>query len=207
MKTERVLEMINSNEIDLLKELLEQEIYKKSLSSDDLTHQNAMKRYYKFKSKFDKPMCQAPTKVIYDNQEYYCFFDGFTLVLTKNICPDIQLHIGDILDFKTLINGCKNGTTFSTDINQLITAAKTLGYTYKKSELEKANYIGKFVKTHVNIAYLEKAFSIINDGKLTEVTYSKEHSPILIKTSIGYALVSPMRITEDDTDKHIVSAI
>lgn len=193
MTAEKVLQYIKNNEIELLQKLLTEEIYNKSLSADAKSRYQAMKKYYKFKPKFDKSVCKAPTEVEFKGKSYYGFIDGITLILTTESYPDMELHQGDFVDLELMFKNFDSGIKFKTDINSLISQAKAKGYSYTKTTLEDGQFVGQFVNTYINIAYLEKAFSIINDGKPAEITYCKETSPIYIKTSIGYAVIFPMR--------------
>ena len=204
MTSEQILQYITNNEIELLKKLLTEEIYNKSLSADKRTRYKALQKYYKYKAKFKRPVCEAPSKIMFRGEEYLALTDGITAVLTTENYPEVELYDGKFFDIELLFNGFDSGKKFTTDINDVISQAKSSGYKYNKAGLEDGKFVCQFENAFINITYLEKAFSLINDGKPAEVTYCKEFSPICIKTSIGYAVILPMRNV--DTENRVVIA-
>lgn len=107
MKSEKILEMLNNNEIELLKSILMEEIYNKNLGSGRKERYVAMKKYYRF-STGDRKSLLMPCKI--GNE--YAFIDGYTAVLTSEDCGEIALYNegtdGEFFDVNSLFRRSEN---------------------------------------------------------------------------------------------------
>ena len=99
------------------------------------------------------------------------------------------------------------------NFNSVLAKAKSLGYKLIKSEVEysgsrntEAKYLLKYKPfedkkpAYFKIGLLDKAFSIIDDGKSCEVYYIDNISPLFIKSSIGLCFVLP--VTGENIEEH-----
>ena len=60
MDSRKILEMINDGEIEKLKELLADDIYKKELGRSGTNRYSAMKRYFKYVDTYNKATSYPP---------------------------------------------------------------------------------------------------------------------------------------------------
>jgi hypothetical protein len=83
---------------------------------------------------------------------------------------------------------------------EVIAAAKTKGYKLKKSEFSSNNLLMKFDGIYFRLPLLDSTFSIIDDGGPATV-YHEENSlrPMTVRTSVGLAVILPIRYDGDPT--------
>lgn len=97
------------------------------------------------------------------------------------------------------------GDTEELDMNIILADAKSKGYKYKKSEIgtnEGFQYAFKYRDGYLKIGLLDQAFSIINDGKKSEVYYSGKNSLLFIRTSIGICAILPFNYEKVSDIEH-----
>lgn len=148
---------------------------------------------------------------IIKGEKYTSFVNGYSIALTREESgemeqfenPENYLNVGKMIV-------CE-GTKKEIDFTKVIAEAKSKGYKLKKSESERGNswkyvfcYDGAFYK----IGLLDATYSIINNGEKA-VVYHKDgrrYSPLIIKNSIGYCLLMPINIDEEElrTDRNKV---
>ena len=92
MKSSRVLEMLNKNQIDELKAALQDEIFTESLK----TKPNAKKRYAAMKRYLAnvssaREVLQKPCEVEIEGTKYISFCNSYSLALTNETCGEIPL--------------------------------------------------------------------------------------------------------------------
>ena len=92
MRSIEVLELINKNQIERLKEKLRDEIYEEALK----VKPGARKRYSAMKKYFNyvptsREALQKPCIVNFNGKEYTSFCNGFSLALTSEPCGAIEL--------------------------------------------------------------------------------------------------------------------
>lgn len=200
MKNTVVLEMINNGEIEQLKALLTEEIYKDSIKSDGNAKSRymAMKRYFKYVDKNNpREGCKYPCKdVEVGNQKYNSFMDGYSFALTTESIDTLETFDkskGDYFDMNRFVNLTTAQSVEEVDLNSVLAEAKSKGYKYKKSELgDDFQFAFNYKDAYYKFTLLDKAYSIINDGEKAELYYSGRLSVLFIKTSIGIAGVCPM---------------
>lgn len=223
MKTEKILTMIEDGRIEDLKKMLQDEIYMNSLKVSGRIGPKqryaAMKRYFKYSDPNKDKRIAYPCKDIEVNNfivngKFNCFADGCSIVLTTE-------DIGELEDFESVTGGQDyynignfignyNNDPQEVNINEVIAKAKSMGYKFSKEEIEYGcngmpKYLWKFGDIYGKIGILDQAFSIINDGESAKVWAYNPKAPILIGTSIGFALVLPIVLKEEE--KHTFQII
>lgn len=217
MKAEKILTMIEEGKIEDLKKMLRDEIYMDVLKACGRIRSTqryaAMKRYFKYSDPNKDKRTAYPCKDIEVNDfivngKFNCFSDGCSIVLTTE-------DIGELADFNSVAGekdylnieryiGNYNNDPQEVNINEVIAKAKIMGYKFSKKEIEydcKPEYVWKLGDIYGKIGILDQAFSIINDGESAKVwTYSPK-APVLIGTSVGFALVLPIVLKEEEKSK------
>lgn len=209
MKSEVILEMLKNNEIEELKRILEEEVYKNAMKNKDgKDRYSAMKRFFRFANKNGRETLKKPCKDIeYNGKLYNCFIDGCCFVVTTENIGNMENYDnsnGDYFNIAGLISF--NGDMEKLNLNAILANAKAKGYKFKKSEIDTNNtlYFFKYKESYYKISFLDKAFSIINDGEEAEVYYSGEKSVLIIKNNIGIAGICPIIIKGDIGSKIII---
>lgn len=199
MKNTVVLEMINRGEIEKLKEALEEEIYKDSLSRSGNMKQrySAMKRFFRYTDESEKECFKYPcTDIEVGFNNYTSFCNRYCFVLTtenignmksfdkKSDYPDIEKFI----DFNA-------ESVESVDLSSVIATAKSKGYKYKKSEINSTNgnYFFKYKDSYYAMGLLDKAFGIIDNGEDCKLYYKGELNILLIENEIGIVGIMPVK--------------
>ena len=225
MKTERILEMINNNEVEELKKILQDEIYTNHLkgSPGKKKRYAAMKRFFKYVTQ-NNPALLSPCRGVEVSTgmlsgKYNCFCDSYSIVLSTEDIGKIKPYNtdkGKYFDIEKLLCDNINDLHISRiDFNSVLAKAKSLGYKLIKSEVSgNYEYILKYKpfddkdSAYFKIGLFDKAFSIIDDGKPCEVYYMNRKAPLFIKSSIGLCLVLPINASEDiEEQKTIIEAM
>lgn len=216
MKTEKILTMIEEGKTEDLKKMLRDEIYTNSLKVSGRIGSSqryaAMKRYFKYSDPNKDKRIAYPCKDIEVNNfivngKFNCFADGCSIVLTTE-------DIGELEDFESVTGGQDyynignfignyNNDPQEIDINEVLAKAKSMGYKFCKKEIEygckdKPKYLWKLGDIYGKIGILDQAFGIINDGEPAKVWSYSPKASILIGTSIGFALVLPIVLKEEE---------
>lgn len=209
MKAQYILEMLNDGKIKELKALLSDEIYKSEIQDKDGKNRySAMKRFFRFADKNEREVLKKPCKDIeYNGKLYNCFIDGCCFVITTENIGNMENYDnsnGDYFNIAGLISF--NGDMEKLNLNAILANAKTKGYKFKKSEIDTNNalYFFKYKETYYKIGLLDKAFSIINDKKESEVYYSGENNVLIIKNSVGIVGICPIKLKGDIDSKIII---
>lgn len=199
MISEKILEMIESGELEELKNQLRDDIYKKSLKNNGTAEKRykAMKRYFKNTKDTRKEMQKPCKNVSVNGKNYICFLDSVCIALTTE-------DIGNIKEYDNSENTyfrieemfkLQHKETIITNVSEILALAKSKGYKYKKSECDTGQnfeYVLKIKDSYIKIGLLDKAFSIINDGNSAELYYTSSKHPIILKNDIGLALILPV---------------
>lgn len=211
MKNTAVLEMINNGEIDTLKSLLQDEIYKDSLKGNPGVEKRykAMEQYIKAATNWTAKVREdfhKPCKVNVHGEEYYSFIDGYSIVLTKESIGQIQEYDNSentYLKVEKMVTF--DGMMEKINVNKILAEAKSKGYKWKKTELGdngNFNYVFKYKDGYFKIGLFDMAYSIIDDGKEAEVYYISNRSPLTIRTSVGIAVILPVNDKDGDIEIH-----
>ena len=212
MKNTKVLELLNNGEIEELKALLKKEIYEDNLKGNGnaMKRYSAMKRYFKYKDKNRNLAFNLPCKNIEVNGKIYnSFIDGYSFVLTSESIGEIEAYdnsknaypnIEKMVDFSSYDRSILN-------IDEILAEAKSKGYQYKKSEIgdNESKYFLHYKNIYLKIGLIDKAYRIIDDGKIATVYYKNEKSPLFIETNMGIAAVLPC-IKVKTNEKIIIEA-
>lgn len=216
MKTEKILTMIEEGKTEDLKKMLRDEIYTNSLKVSGRIGSSqryaTMKRYFKYSDPNKDKRIAYPCKDIEVNNfivngKFNCFADGCSIVLTTE-------DSGELEDFESVTGGQDyynignfignyNNDPQEIDINEVLAKAKSMGYKFCKKEIEygckdKPKYLWKLGDIYGKIGILDQAFGIINDGEPAKVWSYSPKASILIGTSIGFALVLPIVLKEEE---------
>lgn len=221
MDSAMILKMIDNGEIEALKGKLKDDIYKKSLNgkSGAKERYRAMQRFVKYNNyhKFESRKGIVKPKNV--NGKYY-FTNGHCLVETTEGIGGIrefnEKQDGDYVDVVSVLKEANSGESTKIDIQAILSKAKAEGYKFNSKLLSgtgfnnlKEKFLIKFNDTYINVALLDYAFSIINDGKPAEVVYVSQFGGVWITTSVGRAMVLPIRYNENNknTGEIIIDAM
>ena len=199
MQNTKVLEMINNGQIEELKALLQDEIFTDSLKGNGNAKKrySAMKRYFKYSDNTNKALNLPCKDIEVSGNTYNSFVDGYTLVLTTESIGEMESYDntgGSYLKIASMLNLSDAKSVDNFDVNTILAEAKAKGYKYKKSEIGQCQdfqYCFKYKEGYFKVGLLDKAFSIIDDGKEAEVYYNGTKGLLFIKTSIGIAGILP----------------
>lgn len=202
MRNEKILEMLISNRIDELKQMLRDEIYADILKSKPGARKRytAMKKYFTY-TNLSREFLQKPCIIEFQGDNFTSFCNSYSAALTKEPCGAIALYedVDRYPDVGRLIR--KEGDMSSIDFTKVIAEAKSLGYKLNKSEVNtnKFKYLLRYKNSYFKLGLVDATFSIIDDGELATV-YIKDgdYSPITMETSIGVCTIMPMRLGEGD---------
>ena len=199
MRNTKVLEMLNNGQIEELKTLLQDEIFTDSLKGNGNAKKrySAMKRYFKYSDNTNKALNLPCKDIEVSGSIYNSFVDGYTLVLTTESIGEMESYdntSGSYLKIASMLNLSDAKSIDNFDVNTILAEAKAKGYKYKKSEIGQHHdfqYCFKYKDGYFKVGLLDKAFSIIDDGKEAEVYYNGAKGLLFIKTSIGIAGILP----------------
>lgn len=171
---------------------------------------SAMKRYFKYSDNTNKALNLPCKDIEVFGNTYNSFIDGYTLVLTTESIGEMESYdntSGSYFKVASMLNlsDAKSVDTF--DINTILAYAKSKGYKYKKSEIGNGlefQYCFKYKEGYFKVGLLDKAFSIIDDGKESEVYYNGAKGLLFIKTSIGIAGILPFKPMKNVEEKKTV---
>lgn len=211
MKNTTVLEMINNGELEELKKLLMEEIYKDSLKSDSnaKTRYSAMKRFFKYVTSPNES-CMKPCKdVNVYGTNYNSFCDGLCFALTNESIDTMECYDnsnGTYLNIERLVNFNNAQYVEEINLNKTLAEAKSKGYKFSKSEYgtKDFHYAIKYKESYYNVLLIDKAYSIINDGESAKVYYFGRLAPMLIETNVGIAGICPFKADNDVEEKKII---
>lgn len=202
MNTEKILKMINNGEIEELKQILKNEIYKKNLcGSDAKKRYAAMKRFFKYNKDEMNPSLKYPYKNLlltnYNGEKYNSFCDMHCFAFTKEdvgSIEDFSLHSDgtNYFDINAMINlsgGCEK-----VNIDAVLANAKSQGYKFIKNELDnyKFTYLWNYKDAYYKIGILDQAYSIIQDDEMANVYYQHNKSILFIETGVGLCGILPV---------------
>lgn len=208
MNSRQVLDMLDSNRIEELRKKLQDDIYEKSLKTKAGAKQRytAMKKYFKYHTSA-RECLQKPCKIKFEGEDYISFTNSWSLVLTKEDCGEIELfneENGKYPDVGRLIRF--DGIKKKIDFNDVIAQAKALGYRLNKAEVDsRFKFLMLYDGTYYKIGLIDASWSIIDDGDVV-LTYHPdgERMPMTIQTSLGMAMIMPVKFEGEPGEDHIV---
>lgn len=205
MRNSKILEMLNDNKIEELKEELRDEIYMESLKEIPTSKKRyiAMKKYFSYTDTREaREFAQKPCKVIVNGVQYTSFTNTWSLALTTEDTGEIDLLDATKTPYpdvnKWLVfNGFERKINFS----EIFAKAKSHGYILSKRYISnpRLSYLFKYGNAYYNLALLDITYRIIDDGE-SALLYHLEgpKNPITIKTSVGICMVLPCAVPYDD---------
>ncbi len=206
MKNTKVLDMLNNGRVEELKALLQEEIYTEGLSTKSGAQKrySAMKKYFSYKESHN-PTCKKPCIIDLKGTKYTSFCNAASLILTTETAEGME-HFAYPESYLKALKVEKvityDGTKKEIDFTKVFAEAKSKGYKLKKSEVNGSSttYFMYYDRAYYNLAFLDAAYSIINDGEKAEVYHADggKYSPITIKNDIGIAVVCPISVEPDD---------
>lgn len=209
MRSIKALELINKGKIEELKVALQEEVYLESLDkkSNAKKRYNAMKKYFTY-YKGSRECLQKPCVIEYENREYICFTNSWSMVFTTESCGEIELfdkENGTYPNVTRLINfeGIKRKINFSA----IIAEAKTKGYKLNKTEVGYGfRYLMCYDDTYYKLGLLDATYSIIDDGKEAMVYHPDgPKQPLTIENSLGICMIMPVFMHDGKpNEEHIV---
>lgn len=202
MQNTKVLEMLISNRIEELKQLLRDEIYADILKSKPGANKrySAMKKYFTYTNS-ERDYLKKPCIIEYQGDKYTSFCNSFSAVLTKEPCGAIELYtdMDRYPDVGRLIR--KEGNVSKVDFTKVYAEAKVKGYKLIKSEVNSHSFkfLLHYKDSYFKLGLVDATFSIIDDGEpVTVYINDGERSPITLETSIGVCTVMPMNLGEGE---------
>lgn len=175
-------------------------MYQESLKSNPNAKRrySAMKRYFSY-SDNPREVCQKPCTIEFEGKAYTSFTNAYSLALTTEDIGEIELFDtanGTYPDVSRLINF--NGAVKKVNFAEVLAKAKVKGYKLRKSEFYTNNFLMHYNGIYFRIPLLDITYSIIDDGEEATVYHDeKSLRPMIIQTSIGIAVVLPIRYDGD----------
>lgn len=207
MKSSKVLEMLNNNQIEELKAALQDEIFTESLKTkpDAKKRYAAMKKYFKMADS-SREICQRPCEVDFDGEKYNSFTNTYSLALTKETCGEIPMFdttTGNYPDISRLVD--RTGLYGRVAFEKVIAEAKSKGYKLTKSSLMTNDYVMHLGNSYYRIGLIDVTYSIIADGKEATVYYNDgRFSKLTVENDIGICVIMPVRLEEGPDDNAVV---
>lgn len=205
MQNTKVLEMLTSNRIDELKQMLRDEIYADILKSKPGANKrySAMKKYFTY-TKSAREILQKPCIIEFEGDDYTSFCNSYSAALTKEPCGTLELYTDAerYPNVGRLIR--KEGTESKIDFRKIVAEAKSLGYKLTKKEVDtySAKFLLHYKNSYFKLGLVDATFAIIDDGEpATVYIHDDERSPITMETSIGICTVMPMNLGDGE---HII---
>lgn len=203
MRASKVLEMLESNRIEELKRLLQEEIYEESLKTKPGAKKRyaAMKRYFGY-HRTAREVLQKPCQVEFEGTQYISFCNSWSLALTTEDCGEISL-LDDPSRYPDVTRLLRfDGVKKKMDFNKIFAEARSKGYKLTKSEVGSTfKYLLHYDGTYYKLGLLEATFGIINDGEMAMVYHPDgERMPLTIKNDIGLCMIMPVKYEGDPVE-------
>lgn len=210
MKAAKLLEMLESNRIDELKKLAQDELYQEAIKVKPGAKKrySAMKKYFNYHTQH-RTCLTKPGRVVFEDKDYICFTNSWSLALTTEDCGEIELFDpdkdGKYPDVSRLLRF--DGIKKKIDYAEVIAEAKSKGYKLTKAEVDhRFKYLMLYDDTYYKIGLIDATFSIIDNGSLATTHHPYgEKMPITITNDLGMCVIMPVKFEgEPDEDKIII---
>lgn len=201
MKSEKILEMLRNGEYKELEQIIAEEVYISALSSGAKKRLSAAKKFFKFAFKGCKEVMAKPYRITYHGEKVISFCDGYCIALTRENLDGIGTKENaedEYLKAESIVTPEKAISSEAVNIADVIARAKIQGYTYTKENQNIAHYVWKYKEVYYNIALLDKAFSIIDNGDIPTAHYIAPRAMLHITNDLGVAGVLPLRCLPED---------
>ena len=208
MQKTKILEMLNDNRIEELKQKLRDAIYADVLKTKPGANKRylAMKKYFKHVVS-EREFLKKPCIVEFQGDTYTSFCNSYSLALTKEPCGAIELFTDRdrYPNVARLIH--REGRERKIDFKRAIAEAKVEGYSLTKNEAygPRFKFLLLFENAYFRLGLVDVTYSIIDDGEPAIVHIGDtDRSPITIETSIGICVVMPVTIKDNENDYYII---
>lgn len=206
MRNSKVLEMLESNRIDELKNMIQDEIYEEALKSKPGAKKRytAMKKYFNY-NKQPRECLQKPCQITFEGKTYNSFTNSWSLIFTTEDCGEIEMFddTDRYPDVTRLMH--TGGEERMIDIHKVIADAKSRGYKLTTKEVSYGyKYLMLYNGTYYKIGLLDSSYSIIDDGK-PAIAYVNDGTrrPLTIKNDLGYCMIMPVKYDGNPEDDGI----
>lgn len=212
MNAEKALNLLDSNKIEELRQLLQDELYSDALKASNPSAKKryaAMKKYFDY-HKSERACLKKPARIVFEGKNYISFTNSWSLVLTTEECGEIELFTeqdGTYPDVTRLLRF--DGRKCKIDFNKVFAEARAKGYKLTKSEVgSNFKYLMLYNGAFYKIGLLEASMRIIDDGEIA-MTYHPdgERMPLSIQTSLGFCMVMPVKFNigePEEQDKIVI---
>lgn len=201
MKSSKVLEMLQQNRIEDLKQELQDEIFTESLKGKPNAKKRyaAMKRYLKTISEA-RPILTKPCEVEFEGEKYNSFTNSYSLALTTETCGELEMceepeRYPDVA--RLLPSGGEEGKI---NFDKVLAEAKSKGYKYTKTSIHNNGYLMHYNGAYFRMGLVDITYGILDDGQETTVYFHGKHRPLVIKNNIGIGLILPIRYDGDEPE-------
>lgn len=205
MNARKALDMLETNRIEELKEVLRNELYTETLKEKPGAKKRyaAMKKYFTY-HKSERACLQKPGRIEYEGKNYISFTNSWSLVLTTEDCGEIELFNesdGTYPDIKHLLRF--DGIKKKIDFTKVIAEAKRKGYRFNKREVGNAfHYVMSYDGAYYKIGLLEASLSLIDNGSVM-MTYHPDgdRMPLTIQNELGICVIMPVKFYMGDPEQ------
>ena len=162
----------------------------------------AMQKYFSYEKVSESVAMEKPFPLHFENDNYICFCNGYSIILSKEKYPDMKLYEGNPYpQIETIISSIRELQENEYDISSKLKEAAEQGYKFKKSETgNKFQYLLQYDGAYFKIGILDSAYRIIDNGKNPLVYKKKEkYAPLIIKNDIGICIILPLIAYENST--------
>lgn len=210
MQNIKVLEMLEEERIEELKELLREEIYQDALKKKTgaKPRYSAMKKYFGY-VKSSRAICQKPAMVEFDGNTVYSFCNSYSLALTKESCGFIELFTEEDGTYPNVGRLLKrDGSADKKDLKLVFAEAKSKGYKLTKAEVNGGRFMLRYSGTYYRLGLIDATYSIIDDGVEATVYHSGDtFSSITIENNVGVCMILPVKCDEESIENDGITVI
>lgn len=204
MHARKILDLLNSNRIEDLQKMLQEEIYEETLKKKPGVKKRymAMKKYFSYVNQ-SRECLQKPCVVEFEDKQYTSFTNSWSLILTSEDTGEIELfdkEHGKYPDVSRLLrfDGIKKKINF----NKVLAEAKSKGYRLNKGEVNhNFKYLMIYDGTYYKIGLIDISYGIIDNGQ-PALTYHPDgiKMPLTIQNDIGLCVIMPVKFEGDPED-------
>ena len=212
MNARKALDLLNTNRIDILKQLLEEELYEETLKKkpDVKKRYKAMKKYFGYVNQ-TRECLQKPCLVEFEGKQYTSFTNSWSLILTNEDTGEIELFDKEKGNYPNVARLLRfDGLKKKIDFNKVLAEAKSKGYRLSKGEVNyNFKYLMLYDGTYYKMGLIDISYSIIDNGE-PALTYHPDgvRMPLTIQNDLGLCIIMPVKFEEDpdETEYTIIHA-
>lgn len=204
MHARKAIDMLNSNDIESLKRMLQEELYEESLKKKPGVKKrySAMKKYFSYVNQ-SRECLQKPCTVEFEDKWYTSFTNSWSLVLTTEDTGEIEMFDKEHGNYPDVVRLLRfDGIKKKIDFNKVIAEAKSKGYRLNKGEVNhNFKYLMLYDEAYYKIGLIDISYGIINDGN-PALTYHPDgyRMPLTIQNDIGLCMIMPVKFEGEPED-------